>query len=236
SNFISFPTSASGTSGPHLFSPCSTQDALGVTRGLILSTTPYLRSCIAIPKITSTPACAGNGPDIVNNPLFYDSLTGSDHSSTSSCSDDTLTTPHDRAQRLLDVNDLFSPHGHADPMITPPSKLVGLGISGVPRQDGKPGYLDGLGLVGIDIGVHRFHPTNPFFLPDEDDEDDQGYISPSPCRVYRRAQDDRGGRSRLDQDKNENDNVFQRPSYPRAVVYVGGGPSACEVIVYNSGA
>ncbi|KAG6847905.1 hypothetical protein H0H93_005034 [Arthromyces matolae] len=90
-------------------------------------------------------------------------------------------------------------------MITPPSKLVGLGISGVPRRDGKPGYFDGLGLVGIGIGVHRFHSTNPFILPDEDDEDDQGYISPSLCRVYRRAQDDRGGRSQLDQDVNEND-------------------------------
>ncbi|KAG6848513.1 hypothetical protein H0H93_016399 [Arthromyces matolae] len=182
--FTTSSTSASGPSVPHPRTPRSAQATLGVTHGLILSTSPYLKSSIAIPKISLTPATVDDGADSVSMPLFDDSPT----STISSCSEDTLTTPHGHGQRLLDINDLFSPRSHADSIPPPPSKLVGLGISGVPRRDGKPGNFDGLGLVGM--GVHRFNSRNPFISPDERDDDEHEYTSPSPFRVYRRAQDD----------------------------------------------
>ncbi|KAG5349957.1 hypothetical protein C0989_001035 [Termitomyces sp. Mn162] len=160
--------------------PQSTTSSPGIpclARGLILSTNPYLKGAAANPKVSLTPAAADTAS------CSFDVSLSSDTSTSSSYSD--LITP----LRSIDTNDLFSPRclvqfNSSFPHTPSPSHLVGLGISGVPRRDGKSGDFDGLGLVGI---RRSFNPRNPFLGPSDDDDDDDGYASPTPARVHRRS-------------------------------------------------
>ncbi|KAG6876420.1 hypothetical protein C0992_013024 [Termitomyces sp. T32_za158] len=74
---------------------------------------------------------------------------------------------------------------HVKFLVSPPH-LVGLGISGISRRDGKPGDFDGLGLVGV---RRSFSSRNPFLISADDDDD--GYVSPTPIRVHNRENDKR---------------------------------------------
>ncbi|KAG5642268.1 hypothetical protein DXG03_003317 [Asterophora parasitica] len=73
--------------------------------------------------------------------------------------------------------DLFSPRSAYSDSSSSPCRLVGLGISGIPRKDGKRDEFDGLGLVGVRHSYYR----NPFMA---DDEEDDGYTSPTPRRFH----------------------------------------------------
>ncbi|GLB33150.1 hypothetical protein LshimejAT787_0100350 [Lyophyllum shimeji] len=90
-----------------------------------------------------------------------------------------------------------SPFSHPDDD-SPPRRLIGLGISGVPRKDGKPGPFDGLGVVGVRRSSYG-RGRNPFLArheegygDDEDDEED-GYASPTPRHRHRQRGSDEEG-------------------------------------------
>ncbi|KAG6809587.1 hypothetical protein H0H92_015671 [Tricholoma furcatifolium] len=108
---------------------------------------------------------------------FTDASFASDTSTSSSCSDMS-------ASSTSEDSDVFSPPRHSSsnsPLVTPsPLHPIGLGISGVPRKDGKPGDFDGLGFVGV---RRSFNPRGQFPPCTDDDEDDDGYNSPTPLRA-----------------------------------------------------
>ncbi|KAG6880139.1 hypothetical protein C0992_005223 [Termitomyces sp. T32_za158] len=164
-------------------------EAPPLVRGLILSTSPYLKGTAADPKVSFTPAAAAAADSADTSSGSFDISLSSDTSTSSSCSEDSLITP----LRSLDKNDLFSPRhdipssNSSFPNTPSPSHLVGLGISGISRRDGKPGDFDGLGLVGV---RRSFSSRNPFLISADDDDDD-GYVSPTPIRVHRRENDKR---------------------------------------------
>ncbi|KAG5640842.1 hypothetical protein DXG03_006873 [Asterophora parasitica] len=87
----------------------------------------------------------------------------------------TLLTFH--PQNVSHEIDVFSPRPAYSDSLSSPRSLVGLGISGIPRKDGKPGEFDGLGLVSV---RHSYY-CNPFMA---DDEEDDGYTSPTPRRFH----------------------------------------------------
>ncbi|KAG6808907.1 hypothetical protein H0H93_016352, partial [Arthromyces matolae] len=139
-----------------------------------------------------------DGTDIVNNPLFDDSPTGNDHSTISSYHEDILTTPdHGRSwstpsrHQRSPVMPTLSPH-------SPPSKLIGLGISGVPLRDGQAGNFDGLGTLSLPLARMR---TMIKTMP------------PHLRFVYRRAQDDYDGG--LHQDEKESDERLSETFTPQ---------------------
>ncbi|KAG6844436.1 hypothetical protein H0H87_006977 [Tephrocybe sp. NHM501043] len=170
------PNDSPGASAPTLLSRSS-----AFVRGLIPSTSPYSKGIIADPKASFTTVTAA---DTTNASMgaFFDASLISDSSSSSDCN---LPSP----QPFTECDDFFSPHHHVIPhfslLATPsPPHLVGLGISGVSRKDGKAGNFDGFGLVGV---RRSFNLKNPFIYLGEDyDDEDDGYTSPTPIRVSTR--------------------------------------------------
>ncbi|KAF5371490.1 hypothetical protein D9615_009641 [Tricholomella constricta] len=170
-----------------------------LARGFVLTAAkPNLKAPAAGPQLTSMPASttpptrdppanlsttSGSGCSsffdislISDTSTFSSSSSEDEHTGLLSLSAMLASHPHDDLSEV----DLFSPRRARSGSPLSPRRLLGLGISGLPRKDGKPGAFNGLGLVGVRRSSHNQH-RDPFMV---DDEDEDGYASPTPRRFH----------------------------------------------------